>query len=85
MEECNFQQLYLKDDALALAPEVEKAAVFASVEDLVYWATWNWKVDCVTTHDLRENELGILMRRPFFLLISVDAPVLVRWTRFKHR
>ena len=31
------------------------------------------------------SDVEIFSRRPFFLLISVDAPITVRWERFKNR
>jgi dCMP deaminase len=39
----------------------------------------------VTTDIYDEDILDMYSRRPFFLLISVDAPLTVRWRRFRER
>jgi len=39
----------------------------------------------VTTDIWDENVVDALLRRPFILLVSVDAPVSVRWRRFQQR
>lgn len=58
---------------------------FQTVFDLVDFVTKRWRERWVTTDIYNESILDILVRRPFFILISVDAPVSVRWKRFKHR
>ena len=47
--------------------------------------TKRWQERWVTTDIWDEGILDVLSRRPFFLLISVDAPVSLRWERFKNR
>jgi dCMP deaminase len=47
--------------------------------------TKRWRSRFVTTDIPTEAVLDVLMRRPFFLLISVDAPLTVRWRRFQQR
>lgn len=44
-----------------------------------------WRERFVTTDIWDETVVDALLRRPFFLLVSVDAPVSVRWQRFKAR
>lgn len=39
----------------------------------------------MTTDIWDDTVVDALLRRPFFLLVSVDAPVSVRWQRFKDR
>lgn len=39
----------------------------------------------MTTDIWDDSVVDALLRRPFFLLISVDAPVSVRWQRFRDR
>jgi dCMP deaminase len=39
----------------------------------------------VTTDIRDESILELLLRRPFFLLVSIDAPLTTRWTRHKQR
>ncbi|KAI9736809.1 MAG: Deoxycytidine monophosphate (dCMP) deaminase [Claussenomyces sp. TS43310] len=54
---------------------------FAHVDALVDFVTKRWRDRWVTTDIHDEDVLDILERRPFFILISVDAPVSVRWRR----
>jgi dCMP deaminase len=58
---------------------------FRTVFDLVDFVTKRWRERWVTTDIYNESILDILVRRPFFILISVDAPVSVRWKRFQQR
>jgi dCMP deaminase len=58
---------------------------FEDAECLLSFVTANWRDRWVTTDIWDENVVDVLSRRPFFLLISIDAPVTVRWQRFKNR
>lgn len=58
---------------------------FRSVGDLLEFVTRQWRERWVTTDIHTEIILDQLVRRPFFILISVDAPVSVRWRRFQAR
>ncbi|KAH6916993.1 cytidine deaminase-like protein, partial [Coprinopsis sp. MPI-PUGE-AT-0042] len=54
---------------------------FSSADDLLSFVTSNWRENYVT-HDLDTKELvDMFIRRPFFMLISVDAPLLERYRR----
>lgn len=59
--------------------------VFKTPEALSDYVTARWREHWVTTDIWDEGVLDVLLRRPFFLLVSVDAPVSVRWERFKSR
>ncbi|KAI1439262.1 cytidine deaminase-like protein [Xylaria sp. CBS 124048] len=59
--------------------------VFANSEDLLHFVTRNWGSRWVTTDIHNEAVLNTLSRRPFFILISVDAPVMVRWRRYQAK
>lgn len=59
--------------------------VFSDVDDLLDFVTLRWKERWVTTDIWDDKVVDALLRRPFFLLISVDAPVSVRWKRFTSR
>lgn len=54
---------------------------FASESELLDFVTKHWRSRWVTTDIHSETVLDTLSRRPFFILISVDAPVIVRWRR----
>ncbi|TEA11297.1 Deoxycytidylate deaminase [Colletotrichum sidae] len=58
---------------------------FASAEALLEYVTVRWQARFVTTDVHNEAILDHLARRPFFMLISVDSPLTVRYARFRHR
>ncbi|PQE28296.1 dCMP deaminase protein [Rutstroemia sp. NJR-2017a WRK4] len=58
---------------------------FHSPDDLLDFVTKRWRERWVTTDIHNEAILDKLFRRPFFILISVDAPVSVRWKRYQTR
>lgn len=59
--------------------------IFDTAEELLAFVTKRWRERWVTTDIHTELILDQLLRRPFFILISVDAPVSVRWRRFQSR
>lgn len=59
--------------------------VFASEGELLDYVTKHWRSRWVTTDIHSEAVVDALSRRPFFILISVDAPVTVRWRRYQAR
>lgn len=58
---------------------------FNSTEALIDYATRNWREKLVTTDVSNKEDYDALSKRPFFLFISVDAPLLTRWIRYKQR
>ena len=58
---------------------------FSTVYTLLNFVTKNWQQRWVTTDVTDETVLEALSRRPFFLLVSIEAPVILRWKRFKDR
>ena len=58
---------------------------FTCVESLLDFVTKQWQQRWVTTDVWNENILENLLRRPSFILVSVDAPVSLRWKRLKNR
>ncbi|KAI9900784.1 hypothetical protein N3K66_005046 [Trichothecium roseum] len=58
---------------------------FGTAEDLLDFVTKQWRSRFVTTDIPTEAALDVFLRRPFFLLISVDAPLTVRWKRSRDR
>ncbi|KAH7026131.1 cytidine deaminase-like protein [Microdochium trichocladiopsis] len=58
---------------------------FATVASLLDHVTKHWRSRWVTTDIHNEAVLDALSRRPFFILLSVDAPLTVRWQRYKQR
>ncbi|WYZ41792.1 hypothetical protein EsH8_V_000687 [Colletotrichum jinshuiense] len=56
---------------------------FSSADALLDFVTTRWQSRYVTTDVHNEAILDVLSRRPFFMLISVDAPLTVRHARFR--
>lgn len=77
----DFTHLYINS---SLASSHEKLT-FKDVDDLFEFVTPRWQQRWVTTDIFTEAVLDVLVRRPFFILVSVDAPVTVRWKRFQQR
>lgn len=63
----------------------DAAITFATSDKLLEYVTQRWRERWVTTDVMSKQVLDTYSRRPFFLLISVDAPLLVRWKRYQHR
>ncbi|EGC48731.1 deoxycytidylate deaminase [Histoplasma capsulatum var. duboisii H88] len=61
------------------------AHVFQTVDELLDFVTRRWQDRWVTTDIWDEATLERLLMRPYFLLVSVDAPVSLRWSRFSER
>ncbi|KAL1999892.1 hypothetical protein VTN02DRAFT_3848 [Thermoascus thermophilus] len=59
--------------------------VFETVDALLNFVTKRWRERWVTTDIWDGATLDRLLQRPFFLLVSVDAPVSLRWKRFTDR
>jgi hypothetical protein len=98
VKEHHFKRLFL--ERTAPTPSVEKSATHTSIPRaellsdvprfehagaLVDFVTKRWQQRWVTTDIWDVSVLDVLQRRPFFLLVSVDAPVSVRWERIKAR
>jgi dCMP deaminase len=64
---------------------IDAQCTFPNVDTLLEFVTLRWRENWVTTDIWDEKVVEALLRRPFFLLVSVDAPVSVRWQRFKDR
>ena len=58
---------------------------FDSMGDMADYVTKRWRENFVTVDIWTEEDLEQVVRRPFFLLVSVDAPVTIRWNRFNER
>lgn len=58
---------------------------FPDFDALLNFVTAHWKERWLITDIANERVLDACLRRPFFLLISIDAPILLRWQRHKAR
>ena len=81
-----FQRLALKSQATTTNSTQDVAErVFAKVEELLDFVTPRWRQPWVLTSPLDEANVDLLMLRPFFLLLSVDAPIGKRWQRYQTK
>ncbi|KAH0591034.1 hypothetical protein H2248_001144 [Termitomyces sp. 'cryptogamus'] len=59
----------------------DNTLVFPSAIELLQYVTKNWQLNFVTI-DLRTQELiKLFVRRPFFMLLSIDGPLTLRFMR----
>ena len=70
------------DTAIGKIDEQDQS--FDTAESLVDYVTKRWYHRWVTTDVWDEGVLDQLLRRPFFILVSVEGPVSTRWRRFKR-
>ncbi|TEB38877.1 hypothetical protein FA13DRAFT_1724823 [Coprinellus micaceus] len=57
---------------------------FSSPKDLLLFVTNNWKENFITCDLDRKDLVDIFVRRPFFMLLSVDAPLMDRYMRCQN-
>lgn len=62
-----------------------RGLTFPDVDSLLEFVTKRWQEHWVLTDIEDEPTLEILLRRPFFLLLGVDAPITLRFQRFNAR
>lgn len=62
-----------------------RGLTFPDVDSLLDFVTKRWQEHWVLTDIEDETTLELLLRRPFFLLLSVDAPITLRFSRFNNR
>ena len=67
------------------SPPTNVVHAFTDVSELLDFVTKSWQERWVTIDIWDEKVLDLLLRRPFFILVSVEAPVSLRWQRFKSR
>lgn len=68
-----------------LRKQIFPSYAFSTTTALLDFVTKHWRSRWVTTDVHDEAVLDTLSRRPFFILISVDAPLTVRWQRYQRR
>ena len=80
--EYGFTRLRIRSSSSGPDPDDSDAGgFFDSAEDLLDFVTQRWRERWVVDEIPSEAVLDLFARRPFFLLISVDAPVTTRWRR----
>ena len=67
------------------AQAYDESHTFGTADEILEFVTQNWQSSWVTTYLPNESVLEQFARRPFFLLVSVDAPLMVRWQRYQQK
>lgn len=73
------RQSFVSDSSLSIIPEREM--IFDNQTQLLDYVTRNWREDFVTTELTTRAALETFRTRPFFMVLSVDAPILTRYRR----
>ncbi|KAG0224701.1 Deoxycytidine monophosphate (dCMP) deaminase [Actinomortierella wolfii] len=85
-----FQQLYLTKDvepSNSNSRDADSAnspfppLYFDTLEDMLDHVTLNWMNHFVTCDANTVEKVAVLRKRPFFLLLSVEAPMMIRFSR----
>lgn len=79
----NLGDLKLNGNGTSEEHELRPEILFESLEELIDYVTRNWRANFVFTDITRIAELDLLSKRPFFLHISIDAPLKSRYQRHK--
>ncbi|RJE19478.1 Deoxycytidylate deaminase [Aspergillus sclerotialis] len=66
-------------------PQSSELRAFEDLDSLLDFVTKRWKERWVTMDIWEAATLDRFLQRPSFLLVSVDAPVSLRWKRFADR
>ncbi|KAF9469872.1 cytidine deaminase-like protein [Collybia nuda] len=68
---------------IPLVKQTQEALQFRSAQELLKYVTINWRLNFVTT-DLRTRQsIELFIKRPFFMLLSLDGPLHQRFLRSK--
>ena len=70
---------------LAVSEDERGGYSFGTIDSLLDFVTKRWQERWVMTEIWDESILESLSRRPFFLLVSINAPLGLRWKRSKDR
>lgn len=74
-----------QETRLQIGTSMEVHASFNQLDELVNFVTENWQENYVISHLNDMIMLQSLQKRPFFLHLSIDAPIHLRYQRFISR
>lgn len=85
INDLHFKYLMVKDHQSSSSSNAfEPFKTFDNINDMNSFATSHWLDDFVMLTNISSTELDKLMKRPFYLLISVDAPTLTRFNNYRR-
>ena len=64
-------------------PSAEGTAIFGSSAELLNYVTRRWQENFIVRNIDHKDTLELLLKRPFSLLVTVDAPILLRLSRYQ--
>lgn len=85
-KEYGFQKLVLDNEATDmqnLSLDEKSPLRFLSASELLLFVTKRWTNKYVTLDLTHLHTLDEFRKRPFFLLVAVDAPISLRWNRYR--
>jgi dCMP deaminase len=59
----------------------EDRIAFSSTSSALAYTTQCWQENFVTLDLTTVEDIGTFVKRPFFMLVSIDAPVMLRFRR----
>ncbi|QPG73256.1 hypothetical protein FOA43_000564 [Brettanomyces nanus] len=83
VNELGFRLLTLNDDTPDRSVDLNLFRSFETITELYSFATSHWSENFVIIKDLTSSDLEKFLKRPFFLLVSVDAPIICRYERYR--
>lgn len=75
----------LQIDQTTTPPDSAEPLSFSSVDSLLNSVTKTWRTHYVTTDLQRAEDIQRFVKRPFFLLVAVDGPLMTRFEREKAK
>lgn len=69
---------------VAWSEDSSKPLSFSSPAEMLDYVTLNWRDNFFTVDLSTRDLLEKFIRRPFFMLLNVDAPVLIRYSRSRE-
>ncbi|KAF6013847.1 hypothetical protein HII13_001095 [Brettanomyces bruxellensis] len=84
VNELSFRFLALKNKNLDVYQHLDVFKFFETAKEMQLYATKRWSENFVMIADMANADLDLFLKRPFFLLISVDGPLTQRFTRYQQ-
>lgn len=86
-ENLHFKLLYIGSETgkLTMKPQYKDVVRFSDCTEMINYVTANWMDNMVIPDVSVLPNLELFLKRPFFLLITVDASLLVKFNRYKMK
>lgn len=81
----NFRLVTLDQNSQPLLFGNTSTVALPDSKRMLDWATDRWNKNYVTLDLVKAEDLEMFIKRPFFLCVEVDGPVMLRWGRWKSK